>query len=65
MPREASFVCYIGFAGLDHGWLRLETYKKGALPSLEKLRSCTILAVPGLTTAGSIWRCIERRFAHF
>ena len=26
---------HIGFAGLDHGWFRLEMCNKGARPSLE------------------------------
>ena len=37
---------YISFSELDHGWFRLEMYKKGARLSLERLRWCTKLALP-------------------
>ena len=32
IPREASLVHFIGFAGLDHGWFRLEMYKQRGSP---------------------------------
>ena len=112
IPRKASFVYYLGFAGLDHGcfrmemykqrwpahpyrgfvrvlftpcrilprlipcgdvvyctrlagldhdWFRLEMYKKGARPSLDRLRSCIIVASLDPTTADSIWKCINEK----
>ena len=30
--REASFVYFLGLAGRDHGWFRLEMYKGGSSP---------------------------------